>query len=237
LVNLGVGGNGPLLELAAIREYVPRGRVSFVFWLYFEGNDLLDLQRDWSDALLLRYLDASFSQDLMARQVPINHAVREFVERRTAERFEGRSVIFAGLREAMWRVRNGQGVLPRAPRPGDGSAATSPSIVTKFVGIIARAKEDVAQRGGQLVFVNLPEYNRLADEPLSSGARQKTNVLEAVTALGVPVLDIEPALLRHQNPKELFPFGLKAHYSATGYRLVAEEIDRYIAASATSSKQ
>jgi hypothetical protein len=236
VVNLGVGGNGPLMELAGIREYVQAGRVSYVFWLYFEGNDLHDLQRDSREPILLRYLDAAFGQNLLGRQVAVNQAVRQFVEHRTQDRIEGRSIVLRHLREAIWRVRSGQSVIARTATPKDKADSLPPLPVPEFLRAVARGDADVKLRGGQLVFVYLPEYFRLLGQPLSHPARQKDAVLRGVRSLGVPTIDMEHALRRHPSAEGLFPLGLKAHYNDVGYRLIAEELDRFVSNSPTLPK-
>ena len=226
VVNLGVGGNGPLFELAGIREYVPPGRTALVFWLYFEGNDLIDLQRDAAEPILKRYLDAAFDQGLAARQAAVNEVVRGFVEKRMDERLRGRATLLPALREAIWRVRSGRSVLPQAT-----AAAEKPlpdRLRAKFVAVVARAQSDVRVRGGELVVVSLPEHARLVGEPVSRAAQQTPAVLESVRSLGVPVIDMEPVLRRHGRAEDLFPMGIKAHYNEIGYGLVAAELADFI---------
>src|SRR5207253_2124342 len=42
-LNLGMSGNGPLLELATFEEYVTTVKPRIVLWFFFETNDLTDL--------------------------------------------------------------------------------------------------------------------------------------------------------------------------------------------------
>ena len=44
IINLGFGGNGPLIEYAAIREYLHLIKPNKLIWIYYEHNDLLDHQ-------------------------------------------------------------------------------------------------------------------------------------------------------------------------------------------------
>ena len=54
-VNLGIGGNGPLMMLAGLKEYLAALRPRVVLWFYFEGNDVTkDLFRERRSALLIR---------------------------------------------------------------------------------------------------------------------------------------------------------------------------------------
>ena len=41
-------------------------------WLYFEGNDLLELSREINDRVLKKYLNEKYSQELINKQAQIN---------------------------------------------------------------------------------------------------------------------------------------------------------------------
>ena len=45
VLTLGMGGNGPLIEYAALREYLDK-KVKKVLWIYYEGNDLKSLKNE-----------------------------------------------------------------------------------------------------------------------------------------------------------------------------------------------
>lgn len=42
--SVGVGGYGPIFELATLKEYGERFKPKIVLWLYFDGNDISDLK-------------------------------------------------------------------------------------------------------------------------------------------------------------------------------------------------
>ena len=68
VINLGYGGNGPLIEYATLREYMPNN-VKKIIWLYYEGNDLKDLSFELNNSVLQKYLtDLDFSQNLKEKQ-------------------------------------------------------------------------------------------------------------------------------------------------------------------------
>ena len=46
-----MAGNGPLIELATLKEYLPN-KVNKVLWLYYEGNDLKDLKNEMNNKIL-----------------------------------------------------------------------------------------------------------------------------------------------------------------------------------------
>ncbi len=57
VLNLGYSNNGPLLELATLREYLPHINPKKVLWIYFEKNDLFDLNYELTYETLLNYLN------------------------------------------------------------------------------------------------------------------------------------------------------------------------------------
>ena len=63
-INLGYVGNGPLVQLATLKEYIPDD-VENIVWFYYEENDLIDLEREINNPILLKYLNNDkFSQNL-----------------------------------------------------------------------------------------------------------------------------------------------------------------------------
>ena len=51
-LNLGMGGNGPLVELATLREFLPPFKPKIVLWVYFEGNDYSELHEEGNSRVL-----------------------------------------------------------------------------------------------------------------------------------------------------------------------------------------
>ena len=73
VLNLGQGGNGPLIEYATLREYLPLTKTERVLWIYYEGNDLLELSRELNNKILLKYLNnQNFTQNLYLKQSKID---------------------------------------------------------------------------------------------------------------------------------------------------------------------
>jgi hypothetical protein len=227
VVNLAYGGNGPLFELAAIKEYLADREVRNVFWVYFERNDLSDLDRVKNTDVLLEYLKPGFTQKLASRHREIDAATREYLNDRINEKVNGRAVIFPNLRLLLWRIRHTQ------TDPIKNIDSPMYYDLSVFRKILATAKQLVEKNGGRLVFVYLPEYERFNREVPSapwSGAGMKTEVLAMVSSLGIDLIDIEPAFLTVEDPVDLFPFRMQGHYNKQGYSIVADEIHKYLSA-------
>ncbi len=72
VLNLGQDGNGPLIEYATLKEYLPIKKVKRVLWMYCEGNDLLNLSEELKNKILVNYLkDENFSQNLILKKQEI----------------------------------------------------------------------------------------------------------------------------------------------------------------------
>src|SRR5262249_53217850 len=75
-ITLGIAGDGPLIELAGIEEYLAELKPRVVLWLYYH-NDLASLEAEKQSPLLRRYLEPGFRQDLAAKQERIDRALAE----------------------------------------------------------------------------------------------------------------------------------------------------------------
>src|SRR3984893_8490666 len=84
-LNLGAGGLGPLIELAQIREFVPKTKPKYIFYMYDENNDLYylsptgdaDIVWEYSNPILRKYLaDNQYSQHIYERQSEVNAALK-----------------------------------------------------------------------------------------------------------------------------------------------------------------
>ena len=99
-----------------------------------------------------------------------------------------------------------------------------------FEAILTQTKALVGSWGGRLYFVYLPSGARYADrrwaghglDIASRNAHGK--VLQSVTGLGIPIIDLLPVFEAHPDPLSLFPFRIPAHYTEEGNKLVADAL-------------
>ena len=81
-LNLGMAGNGPLSELATLKEYLPSERPETVLWVYF-WNDLPELAGVEHDVKLLRrYLEPGFRQGLMEKQEVVDRYLAQWIDQK-----------------------------------------------------------------------------------------------------------------------------------------------------------
>jgi PAS domain S-box-containing protein len=236
-LNLGMAGDGPLLMLATLQEYLQALKPKIVLWFHYEGNDLRDLGLEKNSSLLMRYLMDGFSQGLLYRQAEIDGALAAYVQRIKDEKpdelrefieiltSEGQLAerIEAIVRLAHLRQRLGL-VSQRLHKPDPVSKYSDVSEL--FTKVLARAEESVSAWGGKLYFVYLPEWEPFGNPGNVDGRREV--VLEAVRTLGIPIIDIHRAFEAQRDPLALFPFRIDGHYNEEGHRVVAQEVLRSI---------
>jgi hypothetical protein len=261
-ISIGKGSNGPLLELAAIKEFAEPLKPKIVLWVYYE-NDLGDLDKELKSTILKKYLnEKKFSQNLISRQKEIDSVLIDYVEGIRVERkkewwiynrifrilrlFNLRTrinliikMMFSGKlgegyflenlqRIEAWIARqDGPDIKLKTnskPEPKPNSKPSSkpepkPSPILKA--ILKKSKLMVSSWGGKMYFIYLPSfYSLTGNENIN-----RELVLDTVTELETPIIDIyREVFVPHPDPLSLFPFKSFGHYTAEGYRLVAESI-------------
>jgi hypothetical protein len=222
VLNLGYSGSGPLIELASLREYGLPLQPKTVLWLYYEGNDLADLLVEQKHDGLMKYLHSDDTQSLRGRQPEIDALLADYVQ--------FRAVDLAGTQSGGWRntaaarvarlqhLRDWLQLLARPPQPPTSSMDLLAQILTT-------ANTMTTAEGGQLYFVYLPSWRRLAIPLSREEVQEREAVLAIAHDLGMPVIDLTETFRQHPDPLSLFPFRVEGHYTAEGYALVASAID------------
>ncbi len=206
-INLGASGNGPLLMLAGIRDYLADRKPPVVVWFFFDGNDLQELTVEKAHPLLMKYLEPGFRQtieshrDVTDRQLKEQALTREADERRE---FWNRILLLRNLRQRLLAP-------PQYYQP------PPDSDLADFRQVIRMARDEVAGWGGRIEFVYLPNWQTLHGERQG----EKERVLKAVRAEDIATHDATDWLASAGSWEKIF-WDPTSHYNSTGYRLVAE---------------
>jgi len=78
-LTLGRSGNGPLTEYATLKEFLPSQKPQFVFWVYYEGNDLVELETERKENFLKNYIDSNFSFEIKKYQSEVSEQLKDFI--------------------------------------------------------------------------------------------------------------------------------------------------------------
>ncbi len=226
VINLGVGGNGPMLELVSLTEYLQPLEPPVVLWAFFEGNDITeDLPRELKSKLLQRYLnDKDFSQDLIHKNDEVKNVLKIYMDQYFTEamqRVDGPfEAIVAYL--SLDRLRQAIGVGPVQIGYNFGDLD---SELVLFHKVLKEADQRVKSWGGQLYLVYLPESARYLSKVGVSPIRQRIYKEINTMALDedIPFIDIAETFAHEPSPEKLYAYP-GAHFSPEGYRLAASRI-------------
>ena len=217
ILNLAMGGNGPLFELATIKEYLSASKPKIVIWQYLEANETR-ITAEETIPMLQRYLtEPAFRQGLVSRQPAIDSLLESIVEKSLDHPIAGpdpskfRFADFVKLA----KVRKGLGI-----KVGGGG---NPNLVT-LERAIDEGRSIVNGWGGKLYFVYLPTALGLTSKTPPSWYASRTEVVDAAKRAGLTVIDLYPVLAAHPDPLSLFPYRGHFHYNGAGYRIVADTI-------------
>jgi hypothetical protein len=224
-LNLGISGESALLQLAAIREYLPPLQPKIVLWFFTEGQDLNDLYEESRHPLVKRYLEPTFTQNLPSRQAEIDHALRRSqAEQRSSPQLPPSSTSSAFFYRSLgmlklWHVREKLDLAYGI----NGVDRRAWSALTLLDDTLTRADNLARSWGGRLYFVYLPSWTRYRNGSIGP-ERERTAVLSVVESLRIPIIDLEPVFRGQEDPLSLFPFRRFGHYNEAGNRIVAATV-------------
>jgi hypothetical protein len=219
IINLGNSGNGPLIELASLKEYTKVINPKNVLWVFYEGNDLRkDLPREKSIPILMNYLDPSFSQDLVEKQKIIDKLIKDYisdqeknipteVDKKSTRAFNFKSFILLSEIRKILGI-NGLYIKPLYLEKNN--------IDPVFYDILKEARDYTISIGAQLYFVYIPMQTLETNK----------QVIDIAKDLDIPVIDIyEKVIETNSDRLNLYPLQmLDNHYNEKGYAHVARAI-------------
>jgi hypothetical protein len=244
-LNLGMLGEGPLIMLAALSEYLPFVKPKVVLWFFFEENDIRELMTEGKSSLLRNYLD-DFRQGLFHRQADIDRELSAHIEAAiTTELAKPKENANDRSKHAKhsWQDPNDSPSYTKTiktvfklghlrqtvehfyrtnmqPREEEYSGPQ----LKLFRSVLLKAKKSVDAWNGTLYFVYLPARDRYA----SKANYHRQTILAMVRTTGIPIIDVHARFRLQRDPLKFFPFERFGHYNEEGNRLVAEEVLRSI---------
>jgi hypothetical protein len=217
VINVGSSGSGPLQQLAMLREYASLVRSKQVVWILYEGNDYWDLPREAERDWLVKYLEPRHSQSLRAHEAELNAGYRVWIDSLfNVSPPEVQPPPKITLRDVL-ALRALRTLLPaRVPFP------RQESRIGLLPQVLARARADVRNWGGELIVVYMPaflRYRTLVGDPYP----ERAEVLMALRGLGIRTVDLHETFLATGDPKSLWVTP-RSHLTSAGYALASETI-------------
>jgi hypothetical protein len=234
--NLALAGTRTLTQLASFREYVEPLEPTIVLWSV--NPSFVESVEERADPRLSRYLDPGFSQGLAGRQGEVDTIIREIglatqvaldaaaTERRAAATPAERLRSALRLSEVRGRllpaVRAQFGTLVQSGR-SDRRVADGDSRLAAFLESLAIARAATESWGGQLIVFITPTYREVVAGQIATPFRHG-DLSGAVSALGIPVVDVVARFAAHPDPASLFVMGGNNHLTSAGNAMLVEEV-------------
>ena len=216
VLNLGYGGNGPLIEYAALREYLDHD-VKKILWIYMEGNDLKNLKNERNEIILASYLsNINFTQKLTSKQNEIDNVAKKIIQNELFKK-DKKKLKYKFLK--FLRLNNTKKIILKGSSEKE---RLEPVIFTEFKTILKLSKELAIKNNSKIYFIYLPTYPRYVSTYDNTNYNLVKNI---VKELGIPFIDIDKEVFKkEQNPLKFFPFEMFGHYNEDGYKKVSEII-------------
>ena len=229
VLNLGYSSNGPMLQFAALKEYLDEN-VNNILWFYFEDNDLQDLKDTMNSKILNNYLDKKdFSQSLRLKQkeidIIVDNTVREhlkYFQSREEKRKKNQILRFV-------RLDKTKDKLKALINDNDNKKKNfNEEVFLKFKKILEHTQILVKENNSELYFIYLPSYQRfqrLSKSGIDRDLNQRDKLISMVKSLNIKFIDIFAEIEKKGlDYKSLFPFGLYGHYNIRGYNEISKII-------------
>jgi hypothetical protein len=219
VLNLGVTGNGPLLEYATLREYIKPG-VKNILWVYFEGNDMVGLDNELQSKLLYKYLDdLNFSQNLKSKQDQIDDLIGKIINETYNNYIVGNLEFHRKPIVKLIKLSETRYLISQVLMKKNKYQNVIPNL--EFRNILKLANDLAIENNSKLYFIYLPYFKRYK----FGNDYEKLLVQKIVSDLNIPIIDIDKEVFKKEaNPLKLFPFERFGHYTVEGYMKTALKI-------------
>ena len=226
VLSLAQPNNGPLLELATLKEYGKNLNTQTIIWMYYEGNDLIEFIEEKKSKILIKYLSNNFSQNLIFKQKKIENSYGIYVSKKiekyglgnnTTHReilslrdFNNNAIIsimkLQRLREFLFglfteKIKN----------------ISHKNTTSHLREVLKEAKRISDEKNATFYFVYLPSSSRYLEnynDNLKKKNYYREEVLKIVKELNINLIDIYEEIFRdHKNPLSFFHFEMHSHYN------------------------
>ena len=167
VINLGYGGNGPLMEFASLKEYLPLLKTKKIIWLYCETNDLVGDSNEGlglelkNDILKKYFTNETFTQNLKKKQNEIDLKTEIKLQSMidNINRSNEYNKIFKFIK--LFNTRYYLKLL--FDKKNNLKNEFNQTITEEFKSIVIKARNYSLLNGAEFYFIYIPDKNRYFD--------------------------------------------------------------------------
>lgn len=237
LLNLSYDGNGPLINYSVFKEYILNDKIpiSTLVFLYFEGNDLPNLNEELSSQILKNYLfDDNFTQNLKKKADLIEKINRDilnqFIENKMyyLDKVKKESEIslikenFMIINKNNFKLNFLDFVKLSNLRENcvEVFFPPDPPNWQHFVKIINKINDYAQKDNFEFVFVYLPSWEYFTYH----GDYHYKKVKNYIKNKKIKLVDMREIFGNYEDPLNFFSDRVNYHYTAVGYKIISDEI-------------
>ena len=228
-LSLGYNGNGPIIELGTIKEYINLINPKKVIWIYTEVNDMQNMIAEFNHPLLKRYLtEKKFFQNLPKKQNLIN----DIQNNKIIEEFENfnkkkkKLLDFNNykLKDVLYLKNLKNLVRYNLKIDFSNKEIITEKMLSLFNEIINEANRVVKDNNAELFFVIMPAYPGVNKQE-SESLHNHQKIVDMVKKQKIKVISLQELLFeKSDDPKSFFPRRVHGHLTEYGYKIASKII-------------
>lgn len=238
VLNLGFGGNGPLIEFAVLKEYLDKSEAKKVLWFYCETNDLVGpgewiknegLKVELKNNILSNYIDDPyFSQNLIEKQDQINKLNQKkldiFIENFEKQKKQSLILDIIKLRNIRYYLSNFSELNKHE---------NFQTINDEFKNIISLTDEYLFKKNVDFYFIYLTDIHRYSKKEFDRDKHDYQKVIDFINSKeNINLIDLHSEIFQDlEDPLSLF---IKQydneylHYNELGNYIISDKIFKKI---------
>ena len=222
-INLGLNGNGPLLEYAILKEYLKYTETEKVLYFFYEGNDLENFDIELNDPFLKKYLNYDFEQELIKKQADIDIINYNLLEEELNKKHIA-FLDFIKLKKLRILINN----IYRNYSKNQISKS-SKETYKHYNNILVNLKKLTESQNTELYFIYMPYISRFSNYNSDQNYEDYSKIMSMVKKLDIKYIDILSKFKTEvQDPLSLYQLRKYQHLNESGYKFVAETIIKEI---------
>ncbi len=227
IINLGLSGNGPLLQYANLKEFFNYKKAKNIIFLYYEDNDLSEIKDEFKHPILKKY----FEEDNFIQKIYKNQKI---TDKMVIEKFKIKLQDFRSDKEdgflipSFFKMQNIRKTIKKFFRKKENLKVIKyeKNSLLIFDEVLKKVKKLSEKNNSNLYFVYIPGYNRFTKTILADDVKHLNyeDVIKSVNENNIYLIDFYSKMKKMSDPLSLYPFRGFGHFNENGYKILAEYI-------------
>lgn len=219
-LNLSMGGNGPLLTMATIREYFEIMMPEIIIWQYFESHEnRIPLEK--KNSFLKKYFqDKNFKQDLYLKREEVDVYLQKFIKLNSFVNTEKKT---RNLEQKSKFTLLKSIIRLDYTRQLFGVVKINYNLLENDLDGILQKTDEFINRRAEKYFLYIPTYQSVISGKQAFYNLDKKKIFNIALKNNFKIISADLLLKNYSNPKDLYP-GKDLHFNKKGYDLVFKAV-------------